>query len=484
MSDKARLAAIVLAWLAGSLSAIAQSTPPVTLGSVAVSGSIRTRIESWSWFDGSADDDYTFPATLARLRLSQARPRFAWQVEFALPLVLGLPDDAIALGAQGQSGLGAGYFAANNARPNAVAFFPKQVSIRLNDLGGVDGQSLTIGRTELSDGAETTPRLPSLAALKRDRIAQRLIGPFGFTHVGRSFDGIQWTLARTATHLTVLAARPTRGVLQVDGWGELDVNLAYGALTAQQDASEWRVFALGYQDRRRGVAKADNRSNAERAADGDPVAIATVGGHYLHSNATRGGPVDVLLWGAWQTGTWGRLDHRALAVAAEVGWQPPQPTRWSPWLRGGYNYGSGDGNANDKRHETFFQLLPTPRLFARFPFFNMMNTADAFASLGLRPSPALTLRTDVHRLLLADSRDLWYAGGGAFQPTTFGFSGRPSNGRSSLATLWDISADYNLGRHVALNAYLGVAAGGPVVEALYPAGSTGRFGYGEVLLRF
>jgi hypothetical protein len=92
---------------------------------------------------------------------------------------------------------------------------------------------------------------------------------------------------------------------------------------------------------------------------------------------------------------------------------------WAPWIRGGLNYGSGDRNASDATHGTFFQLLPTPRLYARFPFFNLMNTSDAFGELMLRPSARVTVRTDVHSVRLAEGNDLWYQGGGAFQPATF-----------------------------------------------------------------
>jgi len=97
---------------------------------------------------------------------------------------------------------------------------------------------------------------------------------------------------------------------------------------------------------------------------------------------------------------------------------------------------SGDGNPNDGVHGTFFQILPTPRVYARFPFFNMTNNRDTFGELVLRPAKALTIRSDVHSLALANRDDLWYSGGGMFQPWTLGYTGRPSNGQSGLATLF------------------------------------------------
>jgi hypothetical protein len=400
---------------------------------------------------------------------------------------LGLPDDAIAPGAQGQLGFGGTYFAANGRNTNAAMLFAKQGFIRFNELGGIAGQSLKFGRMEFIDGTEVTPKDSTLAALKRDRIAHRLIGNFGFSDVGRSFDGAQYSLNRSRLNLTLLAARPTRGVFQVDGWGELNANVFYGALTGQLPgkgrSGEWRIFGLGYSDYRDGVVKTDNRALAARTADPAHIRIGTYGGHFLESIQSSLGTVDLLAWGALQNGSWGRLAQRSGGFAIEAGWQPSALRTLRPWLRGGYDYGSGDGNPNDNTHGTFFQVLPTPRVYARFPFFNMMNNRDVFGELILRPSKALTIRADVHSLTLADRSDLWYSGGGMFQPWTFGYTGRPSNGHSGMATLFDVSADYNVNAHASAGVYFGHAAGKLAVQSTYPNGRNANFGYLEVTLR-
>lgn len=246
------------------------TSQPLKLGDITVSGSLRTRVESWDWFQGSANNDYTFPGSIARLSLSQSSKRLDWQIEFAAPFLLGLPDDAIAPGAQGQLGFGASYFAANHRNTNAGMVFAKQGFVRFKRLGGVEGQSLKLGRMELIDGTEVTPKDGALAALKRDRITHRLIGNFGFSDVGRSFDGVQYNLHRSKLDVTLFGGRPTRGVFQVDGWGELNINVFYGAITGQvggkENAGEWRIFGLGYQDLRDGVLKTDNRPAPVRTA--------------------------------------------------------------------------------------------------------------------------------------------------------------------------------------------------------------------------
>ncbi len=473
---------------APSMFAQGAASQPVRIGDVVVAGALRTRAYSWNWFGDTPNGDYTYPGSIARLGFSQSRKTYEWQLELALPFVLNLPEAAIAPGAQGQLGLGATYVAANNNRTNAAALFVKQASIRLKGLGGIEGQSLKVGRLEFNDGAEVTPKNATLAALKRDRVSQRLIGNFGFSDVGRSFDGAQYSLNGAALNFTFLGGRPTQGVFQVNGWGELKVNIFYGALTGQvggdRHAAEWRVFGLGYGDYRDNVVKTDNRPLDTRRADTVSVVVATYGGHYVNVAATRAGAVDVLVWGALQTGSWGALAQRAGALAAEVGWQPPVLGPLKPWFRGGYDYGSGDSNPTDGEHGTFFQVLPTPRIYARFPFFNMMNTADAFGEIILRPSGRVTLRADAHALRLADTNDVWYLGGGAFQPGTFGYTGRPSNGHSGLATLYDASGDYSVSSHVAFGIYYGYAAGKSVAWAIYGSGNHAHFGYGELLLRF
>jgi hypothetical protein len=403
-------------------------------------------------------------------------------------MLFGLPDDAIAPGAQGQLGLGASYFAANDRATNTAMLFAKQAFIEFKRLGPGARQSLRLGRMEVIDGTETTPKNATAAALKRDRIAHRLLGNFGFSHVGRSFDGAQYVANGSTLNLTAFGGRPTRGVFDVDGWGELRANVFYAAVTGQRAggsmAAEWRVFGLAYSDYRDNALKTDNRALEARRADVDHINIGTLGGHYLGATETATGTFDALVWGAGQVGSWGRLRHRATAFAAEAGWQPRVVGRLRPWIRGGYNRGSGDSDANDTQHTTFFQVLPTPRVYARFPFFNLMNIQDRFIELILRPATGMSVRTDVHSLRLADGNDLWYSGGGPFQPGTFGYTGRPSGRHAGLATLYDVSADYTATPHVGVGLYYGHATAGPAVRTTYPNARTGTFGYVEVTVRF
>jgi hypothetical protein len=273
----------------------------------------------------------------------------------------------------------------------------------------------------------------------------------------------------------------------VDGWGNLDIGLLYAALTRQvksgTNTGEWRAFGAYYHDWRN-VAKVDARPVAIRNVDRANIRIGTFGGHYLHSAVTSAGTFDAALWGVLQTGRWGRLDHSGNSWFIEGGWQPTGAAPMRPWLRAGYSRSSGDKDPNDGDHGTFFQMLPTPRPFARFPFFNMMNNEDAFGELILRPSKALTIRTDVHGLRLSERNDLWYLGGGPFQPWTFGYQGRATSGAKGLATLYDVSVDYTVSPRVAVSGYAGHAQGRNVLRTIYPEGKNGTFGYLEMTYKF
>jgi len=461
---------------------------PIKIGGLTVSGSLRLRLESWDWFESNAADNcYNFGAATLRLAVGQQLESLEWQVEGAFPVLIGLPDNAVASAPQGQLGLGASYFAANG-RQDASAFV-KQAFIRFKGIGVDKASSLKLGRFEFNDGTELIPADAQLATIKRDHIAQRLIGTFGFTHAGRSFDGVHFSRTSKLGNLTFVGARPTEGVFQLRGWNELDVDFYYGAFTkplkTKTSESDLRLFALHYHDGRRAL-KTDNRSAALRSADTENIRMTTVGGHYIGVAKAGSGKADLLLWGAGQFGEWGNLDHRAGAVAVEAGYQfgAKSVEKIKPWLRSGYFRSTGDGNPNDATHGTFFQTLPTPRIYARFPFFNAMNNEDAFIQLRLKPHAKLGLRTDVHHLRLSSGRDLWYAGGGAFQQKTFGYIGRPGNGRKTLGTMVDLSVDYNLTPTTALTFYIAGVRGGGLAESIYPDGRNARFAYLELTKRF
>jgi hypothetical protein len=276
-------------------------------------------------------------------------------------------------------------------------------------------------------------------------------------------------------------------VFQTDGWGWNKAAVSYAAYSktwgAGAHSAETRLLAMYYHDWRH-VLKTDNRPMAARQSDFGNIRIPTFGGHHLSAIQTDAGTVDILLWGVAQTGRWGVLDHRAHAIAAEAGIQPKFLPKLKPWFRGGFFDGSGDGDPNDGTHGSFFQVLPTPRPFARFPFFDLVNNRDITGIMILRPHPKVSVSSEFHAMRLSNRRDLWYLGGGVYQPWTFGYVGRATSGAQSLANLYDANVDYRATQNTTITGYFGYAHGRAVTSAIYPKGKNGALGYVELMVRF
>jgi hypothetical protein len=448
-------------------------------------GSWRVRPEFWDWFPSTAaDNEYLYVGSTLRIGFRRQTTRDETVLELEQPTLINLPTQAIAPPPQGQLGLGAAYRAANGGQ--VASAFLKQGFVRFRGWAG-KSNSLKLGRFEFADGAELPSTDPTLSYLKRERVSQRLIGPFGFTHVGRSLDGFQFSSDTPGRNSTFLFAFPTRGVFSLRGMDTLtDVRVVYLATSQErvqkQSASDLRLFGIYYQDSRDQAIKTDTRPLPVRAADRLGIDILTFGGHYLRTMSPGKGKVDLMIWGAGQFGRWGALKHGGTAYAAEVGYQP-QDSGWKPWLRLGYYNASGDGNPANNQHGAFFPIMPTPRIYARFPFFSENNLQDAFFQALLRPNPRLTVRLDAHNLTLAEKNDFWYVGGGAFENNSFGYIGRPTAGFGHLANLFDLSIDYQLHSQTTLTLYMGYAQGGNAMRTIY-GGRDAAFGYVEMMHRF
>jgi len=455
---------------------------------ITLTASERARGEVVDYFrppDGTAPAGahrYAFFGNQLRAGLRALFPHADLVLEAQDTRLLHLPDDASLAAPFGNLGPGAIYFAHTRDRDQGEPFL-KQGHLTLRR----SGIAATVGRFEYRDGLETLPGDATLFALKRTRIAERLIGPFGYTHVTRSFDGARLTVDRPGWNATAFASHPTAGGFEVSANREIDqVSLAGVAVTAKRlphaPPVDARLFYLYYEDDRSAAGKVDNRAPAARAADKRAIAVHSWGGHATTVVEAGPGAFDGLVWAASQQGDWGALDHGAWAYALEAGYQLPRVPA-APWLRAGYNRSSGDDDAEDGEHRTFFQVMPTARIYAQFPFYNLMNNEDVFVQLIASPFPRASVRADYHWLRLTEPHDLWYAGGGATNDHVFGFSGTPTHGRRELAHLVEIAFDVKLHERMSAAAYYGHAFGQGVVGATF-SGKDASYGYVELTLRY
>ena len=483
-----------LAILSCLLTSLAWGADTTWRDHVIFSASLRVRGEFVDWFEPPAGDAtrgaerYAFFASRLRAGVRVLFPHLEVAVELQDTRLTGLPDDATFPPPVGPLGTGALYFLHTHQTTQGEPFV-RQGFLTLRR----GGFAATLGRFEYRDGLETVPADATLATLKRTRIAERLVGPFEFTHVGRAFDGGRLVYDHPWWNATALGVRPSHGGFEVSAMREVDDTWLAGlALTLKRlpfalpfDA---RLFYFYYSDERPDVAKVDNGAivgiagNPIPFLEKGPLTIHTIGAHVLTAFDAGPGIVDLLGWGAAQTGEWNDRDHRAWAYALEAGYQLPRLPA-APWLRIGINRTSGDDDPFDDQHDTFFQLLPTPRTYAQLPFYNLMNLQDVFASFVLRPHEIVTVRTDYHWLRVTEGRDLWYSGGGAQNDDLFGFAGAPARGRHDLAHLVDLSATVAVTSWLTIGGYYGHAFGGDVVGRTF-GGRDADYGFVETTVRY
>jgi hypothetical protein len=264
-----------------------------------------------------------------------------------------------------------------------------------------------------------------------------------------------------------------------------DVMVLTGALTLAPGAplprTEWQIFSHRYDDDRRVTARPDNQGVTTTAAD---VHVITLGTTLVTSRPVGPGELDAVAWLVMQTGRWYELDHRAHSAALEAGYQWTG-ARGRPWLRGGWLYASGDRDASDNRHETFFQMLPTVRRYSLSATYSQMNLSDLFVQTLISPTSRLSIRADLHRLTLARAADRWYFGSGATQNEggVFGFATRSSAGASDLGTVLEGSADVRIVPRWTVGAYVGSIYGGQIVTRTFD-GDLLLFGFVESTIQF
>lgn len=442
-------------------------------------------MDVWQWFAAPPESNtYGYLESLLRIAVAQRIHHWDWQLELSQPAELWLPNDAVSpISAQGQLGLGGTYYVSNGNNSYPAAAFLKQAFLRYH-FNGAD-KNLRVGRFEFFGGLETHPKNPTILWLQNNRMQQRLVGNFGFSNAQRSFDGIDGHYGAGTWDVTAMAGRADQGVFNMNGNPELNVDLQYLAFTKSQYNNHlvWRAFGIGYHDGRTGITKTDNRPLAVRQADHKNIRLGTYGGDLMAAVPAGRGNFDFLFWGALQNGNWGELNQSAGAYAVEGGYQWNKVAT-SPWLRAGTFRSTGDNNPADNEHNTFFQILPTPRVYARFPFYNLMNNTDTFIQGIDKPVKRVVVRSDVHWVQLTTGKDFWYQGGGAFDNKVFGYTGRPGNGYSSFATVADVSADWQATRSLGVNFYYAHASGGSVISAIYPTGKNAQLGYAELVYRW
>lgn len=394
-------------------------------------------------------------------------------VQFQDTTLAAIPTDAV--------GLGARYYE-NSQHINQNSGFLRQGHLKLKHAGAwIDG-----GRQLYLDGAQNAVAHPSLKWIQDFRLAQRLIGPFDYTHAGRSFDGGALGYGTGDWEVSGFGFMPTQGGFDINGMDTItDINVA-GITLNLHDGDLFgntlgRLAWYTYNDTRPDVAVVDNSQTVPPQL-GANISLHTIGGHLARIEPAGPGQFDGTVYGFSQFGNWQTQNQSAWAYGVELGYQLKD--LWaSPWLRAGINSASGDSNPDDQTHGTFFQMLPTAWLYAQFPFYNMMNNQDVFVQMILRPDPTVTVRADFHSLSVNATEDLVYSSSGAGNTQLFGFLGMPTYGQSDLANVTHVSVGWRPLDNLSINAFYAHSFGQSIIDRNF-TGSQGDYGFLETIVTF
>lgn len=474
---------------------------PGELGNITFYGQNRFRWSVWDYFSSDPfDNNYDYFSNQlrlgSRLENSVLKGHLAWQ--YAETWLL--PS-----GASAGAGSGQLYYANGVAQNETHGSYLKYAEIQSKDFTET-GLTFGGGRMDYSSGNRyatgtgkgtskedvDSPEAKKIQWLKSSRIAERMIGGFGWSEYQRSFDGGYVSYDHEKINLQFAAMNPTQGGFDENAGHTLsDIDLLAAELTLKKEAffpnMELQGFYYAYSDSRQMTAlnaRRDNSGASVPAGFEYDVEVQMIGGHLAGAQKVGEGIADYLLWGGYQYGDWFELDHSAYALAAEGGYQFTN-VPWKPWIRGGYNLGSGDSNAQDSNHGTFFQMLPTGRQYSFSILYNMMNTEDTFASLIVKPVEALTIRSDAHWVDLNEKSDRWYLGSGEMTDgTASGYAVRTSGGEKHLGTLLDLSVSYKICPMSTISLYYGHFFGSEVVEQFYGKTRDSDFFYTEFSISF
>ncbi len=442
------------------------------------------RYENWSTFEkpNTVDDQYDFVSSKMRLGFGFNSNYIDAFGEFNWTQFFGLPRKA-------SYGTGSLYYGQNNGARDVGKVGIDQAWMR-GRFPGLENLSATIGRFKYNSGLEykTKPKNKRLQWLRKLRISQRLIGGFEWSRVGRSFDGFQVGWDDKAYNITVAGFQPTPGGFYLDymdddynGYKSHDIDIVTAVFTLKDTVVKGLDAQLFYY-----------YYNDDRGLPNQDPEINNFGGHILYVTPKVGpGSFDMLCWGDYQTGTWGRNDQSAYAVALEGGYKF-EDIMWQPWIRGGYFRGSGDDDPSDNDRDTFFQMMPTLRIYAMTPWFNLMNTTYGFGQVMVKPMKNVLVRTDFTRLWLTEKEDAWYQGSGMTRPDIFGYKPlRPVGGfdDDDLGTMWDLSLFIKdiykaYGVSMGLDLYYSHVWGDDVVEQIFTKDDDLDFFYAEFRITF
>jgi Alginate export len=319
----------------------------------------------------------------------------------------------------------------------------------------------------------------------------RLVGNFGWSNMGRSFDALRLTYAIDIIRVDLWAA-----VTKVAGSNTgADPALSPANREAQQLYGIYAVVKTGFLSIEPYVIYLRDTANANEVTSTgalvSPITAPAARGQNRVTVGLRvdgraaGNAVDYTAEGAYQLGTMEargttpRTAISAYAVAVKVGYTAPVAVK--PRIGVEYDHASGDDNPTDHTFKTFENLFPTNHIhYGYMDYVGWRNMQDIRISFEIKPTTTSGMSVDGHFLWLADKADHWYAASGQIFRTT-----PAGNSQTALGQEIDLVAYAMIKERLRLEAGYSHFFPGDYVRTNFPLATDGSdFAYLQTGLNF
>ncbi len=360
-----------------------------------------------------------------------------------------------------------------------IAFFFQMQDSRL--FGAETSTATNEKNLDLHQGYLTVRNLagPLTATLGRQELVfgdSRLVGNFGWSNVGRSFDGLRFTYAPGSIRMDLWATTTKQfganvGADPAFSPSNRDTQEFYGIYTAVKAASFTIEPYVLYLRDTGNVNETDPITGKLVSPITAPAARGQerVTGGLRFDGKAAGDSVDFTGEAAYQTGRMEargsspKSDIMASAYAVKAGYTLPVDIK--PRIGVEVDWASGDHNPNDDKSKTFENLFPTNHPFYGYmDYVGWRNMQDLRASFGIKPGKASGVNLDYHRFSLAEKADNWYAASGkVFRITPAG------NTETALGQELDLVAYTMIKEKLRLEAGYGRFIPGKYVKTNFPS---------------
>ncbi len=334
-----------------------------------VQGSIRTRAES--------KVDYNFDDSNQSYLLSQIRISANWKpVDWFTLFIEGQDARIFGEDVNGVPGIN------KEARPN---IYEDQFDIH---------RAFAQANFDVNE----TPLSVKIGRQKFNMGAQRLVSSLEWVNTARVWDGVRFSYGNRDSRvadvfISRLVPVTPDGLNNYDRTGSRYFNSSFSGIYITDKKTDPNVTTEYYF--------------LYRSEDRVDDAVSTFGARIDY----RKDKLDVNGEVAIQTGTFGGLDHSAQMLHVEVGYKPDI---WSsPRISTAYNFGSGDDDPNDDKHQTFDNLYPLNHAYYGFmDLFGLQNLHNWELISAGAINEKLSYRVGLQSFFLVnEDSDAWYNAG-------------------------------------------------------------------------